>query len=46
MRKIFLLLLLSFAAIFAQAQSVSGDELRIYKGASIGEDGIVYPLGS
>jgi hypothetical protein len=44
MRKIFLLLLLSFAYIFAQAQNVSGDELRIYKGASIGEDGIVYPL--
>jgi hypothetical protein len=44
MRKIILLLIFSISCIFANAQSVAGDELRIYKGASIGEDGVSYPL--
>jgi len=44
MKRFILILLLSFSAIFAQAQDVSGDELRIYKGAQIGEDGTTFPL--
>jgi hypothetical protein len=39
MRKIILILILSFITIFAQAQNVAGDNLRIYKNAQIGEDG-------
>lgn len=44
MRKLLLLLILSFSIFFANAQNVNGDELRIYKGAQIGEDGTTFPL--
>jgi hypothetical protein len=44
MRKIVLLLILAFSSIFAQGQNVAGDELRIYKSASIGEDGTTFSL--